>query len=115
MSSSPKLLYSESGLLDLQKKLKTCGTGTRWRIPPSWRLALVVLDAVRDNVDPVDAARHFVNPENPSPPQQTEKRTWIARKDLSHHWKTVQECGDIPAHLKAEDRGFTLESVLDLR
>ena len=113
VSSSPTLLYSDSGLLDLQEKIKRCGTGTRWSIPPSWRLALVVLDAVRDKIDPVEAAQCFV--EDLPPPRQTGKRTWIARKDLSRHWETVQECSDIPAYVKADDREFTLESVLELR
>ena len=113
VSSSPTLRYRDSGLLVLQAKLITYGTGIRWWIPPSWRLALVVLDAVRDEIAPVEAARLFV--EDLPQPQQTGKRTWIARKDLSRHWETVQECSFLPAYLKAEDREFTLESVLDLR
>ena len=116
MSSSPALRYSDSGLLDFQEKIKTCGTGTRWWIPPSWRLALVVLDAVRDKIDPVEAALRFVNPEDLPPLQSAGKRrTWIAREDLSRHWETVQECSDIPAVLKADDREFALKIVLDLR
>ena len=114
VSSSPTLPYNDSGLLDLQEKIKRCGTGTRWWIPPSWCLALVVLDAVRDRIDPVEAARHIVNLEDLPPPLQT-KKTWIAKEDLWRHWKTVQECSDIPAYLKSDDREFTLESVLDLR
>ena len=113
VSSSPTLRYSGSGLLVLQAKLITYGTGTQWWIPPSWSLALVVLDAVRDEIAPVEAARLFV--ENLPPPQRTGKCTWIAREDLSRHWETVQECSFLPAYLKAEDREFTLESVLDLR
>ncbi|CAN0437349.1 unnamed protein product, partial [Ascophyllum nodosum] len=38
VSSSPTLPYNDSGLLDLQEKIKRCGTGTRWWIPPSWCL-----------------------------------------------------------------------------
>ncbi|CAN0408211.1 unnamed protein product, partial [Ascophyllum nodosum] len=113
VSSSPTLRYSDSGLLVLQAKLITYGTGTQWWIPPSWSLALVVLDAVRDEIAPVEAARLFV--ENLPPPQRTGKCPWIAREDLSRHWETVQECSFLPAYLKAEDREFTLESVLDLR
>ena len=112
VSSSPTVRPSDSGLRGLQEKL-SCGTGTRWWIPPSWCLAMVVLDAIRDKIDPVEAARRFV--EGLPPPQQTGKRTWITREDLSCHWETVQECSDIPAYLKADDREFTLESVLDLR
>ncbi|CAM9968091.1 unnamed protein product [Ascophyllum nodosum] len=52
VSSSPTLPYLKSGLPDLRERLKECGEGTRWLIPPSWRLALVVLDAVRDGLNP---------------------------------------------------------------
>ena len=113
VSSSPTLRYSDSGLLDLQEKLKTCGTGTRWWIPPSWRLALVVLDAVRNKIDPVEAARRFV--EILPPLQPTGKCTWIARNELMDLWKTVQKSRDFPADLKADDPEFALKSVLDLR
>ena len=111
VSSSPT--YSNSGLPDLQKKLQSCGMGIRWWIPPSWRLALEVLDAVRDKIDPVRAARRFV--ENLPPLKSTAKCTWIARKELMDLWKTVQECNDLPADLKADDPEFALKTVLDLR
>ena len=30
-------------------------------------------------------------------------------------WKTIQECNDLPADLKADDLEFALKTVLDLR
>ena len=115
VSSSPTLRYSDSGLPDLREKLQSCGTGIRWWIPLSWRLALEVLDAVRDKIDPVETARRFVNPEGLPPLQSAGKCTWIARNELSRHWKTVQDCSFLPAYLKADDPEFALKSVLDLR
>ena len=115
VSSSPTVHYCESGLPELQERLKECGEGTSWLIPPSWRLALVVLDAVRDGVNSVEAARHYVNPEGPRPLESVEKRSWIVRDELSVRWKHVQDSVDLPAELRPDDPEFALETAMDLR
>ena len=115
VSSSPTWPYLKSGLPDLQERLKKCGNGSRWLIPPSWCHALVALDAVRDGVDPVEAVRRYLKREDPLPVVTTEKRSWIRWEVLRLHWKHVQDCVDLPAELKPKDPDFALESAMDLR
>ena len=115
VSSSPTWPYSESGLPDLQERLKECGNGSRWLIPPSWCHALVVLDAVRDGVNPVEAVRRYLKSEDPLPVVTTEKLSWVHWETLRLHWKHVQDSVDLPAELKPEDPDFALESAMDLR
>ena len=115
VSSSPTWPYLKSGLPDLQERLKECGNGSRWLIPPSWCHALVVLDAVRDGVNPAEAVRRYLKREDPLPVVTTEKLGWIHWEALRLHWKDVQGSVDLPAELKAEDPDFALESAMDLR
>ena len=115
VSSSPTWPYSTSGLPDLQERMKECGNGSRWLIPPSWCHALVVLDAVRDGVNPVEAVRRYLKREGPLPVVATEKLSWVHWETLRLHWKHVQDSVDLPAELKPEDPDFALESAMDLR
>lgn len=62
VSSSPTLSAEENGVADLLKRLEG-RKGTTSSVPPSWSLALVVLDALKYKVDPLDALACWKNEE----------------------------------------------------
>ena len=115
VSSSPTLPYLKSGLPDLHKRLNECGEGTRWLIPPSWRIALVLLDALRDGVNPVEAVRRYIHGESPLPVVPTKKRSWVRCESLRRDWQDVQNCPELSPELKPDDPYFALEIAMDLR
>ena len=115
VSSSPTWPFFKSGLPDLHKRLKECGEGTRWLIPPSWRTALVLLDALRDGVNPVEAVRRYTRGEPPLPVVPTKKRSWVSYETLRRDWQDVQNCPELSPELKPDDPHFALEIAMDLR
>ena len=115
VSSSPTLPYLKSGLPDLHKRLKECEEGTRWLIPPSWRIALVFLDALRDGVNPVEAVRRYIHGERPLPVVPTKKRSWVSCETLRRDWQDVQNSLELSPELKPDDPTFALEIAMDLR
>lgn len=101
-----------NGFSELQTRLKP-NNSTTSHIPPSWRLALVVLDALRDGQDPVKAAKYLLNIVQTPPPNAEDKRAWITVDLINVKWSDVQ--GSLPAHHMARDPAFAMENALHLR
>eukprot|EP00752_Nemacystus_decipiens_P014395 g12804.t1 len=108
VTSSPEALENGvSGLLNRFEGLK----GTTSFIPPSWSLALVVLDALKYKVGPLDTLRCWQE-RRPLPSSEV-RRTWIAKKAIEEAWEEVQNA--MPPDQKAGDPLFAMESALHLR
>lgn len=114
-SGVPNTCNGISDLLDLLGKQN----GTKSWIPPSWGLALVVLDALRDGQEPVDAVESSLNrlqppqPSSDSPTSEKGKITAIDMDFIKEQWNKVQEW--LPLEHKARDPSFAMESALALR
>jgi len=109
-SSSPTHSGPDSGVVELLQRLKG-REGTTSFIPPSWSLALVVLDALKCRLDPLDALACWKNKEPLTVPHDTLK--WVEAKKITEAWQRVQE--ELPDDQKAGDPSFAMESALNLR
>lgn len=79
--------------------------GTTSCIPPSWSLALLVLDALMFRMDPL-------RPLTCPLPSSEVRRTWIDKKAIAEAWKDMQNV--LPPGEKAGDPSFAMESALNL-
>ena len=113
VSSSPSVRHGESGLPNLKTRLENCGKGVRSLIPQSWSIALVVLDALRDGVQPEEAARRYRENEDSLDPVTAHKHIWVSMDVVKLHWKYVVD--KLNLNLTHDVQEFVLESVLDLR
>lgn len=116
VSSCPSVCPSESGLSHLIGRIQECGKGTKCLIPPSWRLALEVLDALRDGREPLEACRRFWRNENRPQVVSTEKCNWITNDNLWSRWKgVIENFAMAPKDFTPADPKFVLDCVIDLR
>lgn len=108
VSSSPDAL--DNGVPELLTRLMSV-KGTTSFIPPSWSLALLVLDALKYEMEPLDALACWQN--KTQLPSSEVKRTWVDMKATSEAWQEVQNA--LPPGRKAGDPTFAMESALNLR
>lgn len=113
VSSSPS--SPANGLLELEERLQKCGENTRSWIPPSWNLALTVLEASRSGIDPMTAAVcHVTNAAHPEP-IPANKRAWMSMKEIRDSWIRVQDYPGLPRDYRSDDPSFALKRAMDLR
>lgn len=108
VSSSPEALDSNiQALLERFENQK----GTTSFIPPSWSLALVVLDALKYGLDPLLALVYWEK-KRPLPVPEV---TWasVEKREIEEAWKEVQD--NLPLDQKAGDPSFAMESALTIR
>ncbi|CAM9666690.1 unnamed protein product [Ectocarpus fasciculatus] len=108
VSSSPESL--SNGVPELLARFER-HKGTTSFIPPSWSLALVVLDALKYGIEPLDALSFW---EAGQPLVNSDvKQTWIQKKTIMEAWGQVQD--SLPLDKKAGDPSFAMKSALKLR
>lgn len=110
VSSSPTFSALDNGVSELLTRLES-QNGTTSYIPPSWSLALAVLDALKYGLRPLFALTCW---ENSRPlPYSKVKQTWVKKTKIELAWKQVQD--ELPLDQKAGDPAFAMESALNLR
>lgn len=109
VSSSPDAV--DNGVSELLTRFES-HEGTTSFIPPSWSLALMVLDALKYGVPPLDALKCW---EEGLPLQANfeVQRTWTQRKTITEAWQKMQD--DLPSDQNAGDPLFAMNSALNLR
>lgn len=110
VSSSPTLSSEENGVKDLLERLES-QEGTPSFIPPSWSLALAVLDALKYRVDPLDALERWR--EKKQLPVRKDKLMWVEMTKITEAWEKVQQ--KLLPKEKPDDADFAMESALNLR
>ena len=110
VSSSPTRSGLDSGVTDLLQRLES-QEGTTSFIPPSWSLALVVLDALKYRVEPLDALACWQEQKPLDVPR--DKLMWVEARTITDAWQKVQD--ELPDDEKAVDPSFAMESALKLR
>ena len=108
VSSSPEA--ADNNVSELLDRLDS-QEGTTSFIPPSWSLALVVLDALKYGKDPLFASLCWAN-DRPLPVSEV-KRTWVETRIIMEAWQEVQD--GLPPDRKAGDPSFAMESAIKLR
>ena len=73
----------------------------------------MVLDALRDGVQPVEAVRRYRENEDSLDPVTSNKRNWVPMDEVKLHWEHVVD--SLQMNLTRDEREFVLESVLHLR
>lgn len=110
VSSSPTLSALENGVPELLARFAS-QSGTTSYIPPSWSLALVVLDSLKYGWKPLFALTCW---ENARPlPLSEVKRMWVEEEEIALTWKEVQD--ELPPSRRAGDPVFAMESAMKLR
>lgn len=94
-----------SGLSDLVDRVASQG-GTSFRVPPAWDLALVVLDALRDNKAPLGVAREHLqlSPGAQNGAGNMTSNLFIPRKDLIRQWQSVLGKLERSGELRSEEQ-----------
>lgn len=108
VSSSPEAL--DNGVSELLTRFES-HEGTTSFIPPSWSWALLVLDALKYGVKPVDAVNCWEKG-RPLPISEV-KRTWVKKNDIAEEWQQVQNC--LSPDRQAGDPSLAMKSALNLR
>jgi len=108
VSSSPEAV--DNNVSELLNRLQS-QEGTTSFIPPSWSLALMVLDALKYGKDHLLASQCWAN--DRQLPITEVKRTWVEMRTIADAWKEVQD--GLPIDRKAGNPSFAMESALKLR
>lgn len=107
-NSSPGSL--NRGVSELLTRLESL-RGTTLFIPPSWSLALVVLNALKYGVEPLDALTCWQNDEQLQ--FSDVKRAWVERRTIHEAWQDVQD--ELPLDQKPDDPLFAMRCASEWR